>query len=345
MSSQSDQVDDWPSKASPIKSANASGQRSAAFTLVELLVVIAIIGILTALLLPAVQAAREAARRASCTNNLKQLGLAQHIHHDAKRYLPPGHIWKGTSMQGDVDGNESTWVSHTLPYVEDLNLYNRIDFTRGFGFAWGDPTHPNSFVIGLKIPLLVCPTNVSADPWQDAYARGNYAANNGIGPMTEVIGLPLARTNGTGGVYFINSRTSFDQFLDGVSKTILLSELIVTPGADSSGRQDIRGVMHFPEGALYQHNYPPNSAVPDNMRNTHCLNLTGTPEAPCAPAYTSTFDRNLTFSARSSHVGGVNVLMGDGSVHFVEDTIDENLWKALCSPKAIPGELAIANLP
>ena len=102
-----------------------------AFTLVELLVVITIIGILIALLLPAVQSAREAARRLQCTNNLKQLGLSFHLHHEQKGYLPNGHYYPVPPIPNN-HGTGSSWFPHLLPYIEQQNLYDKIDWEAHF---------------------------------------------------------------------------------------------------------------------------------------------------------------------------------------------------------------------
>ncbi len=162
--------------------------RRGGLTLIELLVVIAIIGILIALLLPAVQAVREAARRSQCLSNVKQNVLALHHFATAKRTLPPGHYWPPQLEASGVTnfdqfGEEATWVTYLLNYYEEVNLYNQADFTLGFGF--GIDSGSNLAIIGVTVPTLVCPSNGIVQPWASTYARGTYAANNGIGPLTE----------------------------------------------------------------------------------------------------------------------------------------------------------------
>src|SRR5262249_4371156 len=132
------------------------------FTLVELLVVIAIIGILVALLLPAIQSARESARRSQCLNNENQIGIALIMRHDARKGLPPGSVWVGGMAKFDSNGTESTWITHTLEYIEEANLRGRLDWTRGFGQAWGDPTHPNNFVLAQNLAVFTCPSNLDS---------------------------------------------------------------------------------------------------------------------------------------------------------------------------------------
>src|SRR5262245_10096393 len=163
------------------------------WTLIELLVVMAIIAILISLLLSAVQKVREAANRMRCLSNLKQIGLALHNCHDAFGHFPPGHTWAPPGY--DTRGSESTWVTHLLPYLEQDNLYRRIDWTRGLGFSGLIPNHPNAPVTSAALSLFCCPSDDQAAPYPveptrevpltGAYARGNYAANNGLGPLRE----------------------------------------------------------------------------------------------------------------------------------------------------------------
>ncbi len=309
-----------------------------AFTLVELLVVITIIGILIALLLPAVQAAREAARRSACTNNLKQIGLALHMHHDARTYLPYGHKIPLNGNNNSELG-ESTWILPILRYMEQQSLYDKVDATKGFGSA--NPLSPlaNNFpVTSSPISAFECPSSrkTNSTLWWAAYARGSYVANNGIGPMTEWTTAAPTRVTG---VFYVNSQTCWADFADGTSNTALVSEINVVPGGTNG---DQRGVFHYPEGPLYHHNYTPNSMVPDRLRapNSGC---TDDPQAPCVQGYTAWNNRALVITARSRHPGGVNLLLGDGSVRFVGNSVAINVWQPLCTPTAksnaiIPGD-------
>jgi prepilin-type N-terminal cleavage/methylation domain-containing protein len=310
----------------------------AGFTLVELLVVIAIIGVLVALLLPAVQAAREAARRMQCNNNLKQIGLALHNHLSAKSKFPPGY--KVTAVGGGP-GHESTWITHSLPYIEEGTLAQQIDWKLPFGHAHST-TPPlggaNKNITSASLSGFVCPSNEAfGRALGDCYARGNYAANNGTGPMTEKFSteLPLKAARHGGGAFYANSELRSGDFFDGMSKTVLIAELRVVPG------EDWRGIMHYPECTVYHHNDTPNASAPDRLRTGTCIN---TNQAPCIGAYPNFTSRSMTMSARSNHAGGVHALLGDGSSHFVVDNISLAVWQALSTPKAIAGEVTVTSL-
>ena len=300
------------------------------FTLVELLVVITIIGILIALLLPAVQAAREAARRMQCSNDLKQIGLAMHMHLEVKGYFPPGHYWLKNSG-GGTSGNEASWITYLLPYMEQKALYDTINWNQAFGGAPSGGTWDNKKVFETPLPAFVCPSNDAFGLWYNFYARGTYAANNGYGPMMEstTADLPLKRPvysplNRTdGGVFFLDSNMLAAQVKDGLSNTAFVSEIVVVPG------DDIRGILHYPQGPLYQYNYTPNSPVPDQIENGYCVS---TDLAPCGGGGGGWPNRTMMMTARSSHPGGVNLLLGDGSVQFVGDSISLAIWQALGTP-------------
>lgn len=282
-----------------------------AFTLIELLVVIAIIAVLIALLLPAVQQAREAARRSQCKNNIKQLGIALHTYHDTFRTLPPGAIQSFTSGL-----NEATWITMILPYIDQAPLYNMATFTSTFGSSG-----PNNVIMMQKLPMMLCPSDVDvglALTGSPGWARGNYAANSGMGPFTSTENpTPPGRVSGP---FTMNSRVKFADFIDGTTNTILVSELLKVNG------DDFRGVMHYPEGPLYQHDRSPNSSIPDEFRGSLCISTT---RAPCTGTYTAWNNRMVRITSRSNHIGGIHTLLGDGSVRFISENVNLTTWQSL----------------
>jgi len=326
------------------------------FTLVELLVVIAIIGVLVALLLPAVQAAREAARRTQCTNNLKQIGLALQNFHSARNQFPPGYSWREGMTGGDGD-TEATWVTFLLPYLEETALSGQINWDHGFGHA--SVSGKNANIVGQTLNGFVCPSGPRPEPALGGlYARGSYAANNGFGPMidshighTGQAGMPnlLIRpvpgsatseaSISAAGAFFLNSDMRVGQITDGTSNTAFISEIRVVE--ESTGfRIDFRGVLHYPEGPFYHHNFVPNSLIPDEIRANFCVD---TPEAPCIGTFATWNPRSLSMTSRSFHTGGVNLSMGDSSVRFVSETVEESTWRALATPQQVQGEQLVGQ--
>ena len=304
--------------------------RGRGFTLVELLVVIAIIGILIALLLPAVQAAREAARRSQCLNNLKQIGLGLHLHHDQNKKFPPG----GVAHAGPpYYGHDTTWITHILRYVEQNALDDQMDWVN-----YNIGQSQCKTIRETTLTLFHCPSDVRPKPNDlygaaAVYARGNYAANNGRGPMAEWTGSPTMTREG--GVFYMNSEMSMADLRDGTSHTAMVSEIRAVKDT-----RDGRGILHYPEGPIYHHDRTPNSLVADAVRTAWCITQ---PEAPCTGAYAAWNQRAHIATARSSHPGGVNLLLGDGSTRFVSETIDLAIWRALCTPKAAAGEPTIGE--
>ena len=282
--------------------------------------VIAIIGILVALLLPAVQAARASARRTECVNKLKQWGIAMHMHHDTYSHLPYGSTFEP----------RQTWVMHLWQFIEEVNLASQSD-------PKGDLYDPPFTIVntldgvgGQAISLYRCPSDLDGQdqavgPYQRR--RGNYVVNWGhvtfggpYNPNTLAPGVaPFRHESGR------TSRpeaTPFSQITDGTSKTLLMSEYIM---AQSNKDDDWRGDILNNEGIQRFHTIQtPNSSAADVIANGW-FQETGDPNMP---AVAGTFTRQQN-AARSRHSGGVNVVLCDGSVDFVVDNISLLAWQAL----------------
>ena len=228
-------------------------RRSSGFTLVELLVVIAIIGTLVALLLPAVQSAREAARRAQCLNNLKQLGLALHQHHDSYGYFPVNDWGVESSGPHGCRGMYS-WHTKLLPYMEEQSLFDSIDFSVGMSNtceAKGDgligSDHPNARAATTSIATFLCPSDaISFDNSVMGDARpapDSYAGNGGWPPWAtgyrgersvpgEYNGLMSVAQPALPEPWHPSGPVRMRQVTDGLSKTAAVAERLIQTGAD-----------------------------------------------------------------------------------------------------------------
>lgn len=297
--------------------------RRQGFTLVELLVVIAIIGVLVALLLPAVQTAREAARRTQCSNNLKQMGIGMQNYHDIYRSLPVGAYsccW-------------GTWLVELLPYVEQANLRSRYDDNNKYGVPvdnarYGDPV--NLPVTSTQLSVYTCPSDTPNIPFGSAFpvTSHNYAANFGntsLLAQADVNGVyfkgaPFAISGSPPGNAYSSAARSyqFSAIEDGLSNTLMISEMLQAVGSD------LRGFSWWGGAAGFTTYLPPNSYLPDTPFQ-NCVNL---PELnlPCTSPTTA---QPAMLASRSQHVGGVLSAMCDGSVHFFNETINLNIWRGL----------------
>jgi prepilin-type N-terminal cleavage/methylation domain-containing protein len=326
-----------------------------AFTLVELLVVIAIIGVLVALLLPAVQAAREAARRSQCTNNTKQVALACHNYAGAHNALPMGYGLLpeggyGTSVAqqaGQEQYAEWPWSARILAYLEQGAITTKIDWKWNPGNAQNHPDVLRS-VLAAKLPIFQCPSDETATTnfaeggncYSDSlfpagFGRISYAGNfghgEGTGPVTaknsyleaSIDGRPGSRR--IHGVFGYNHGDKFSQITDGTSNTLLTSELII------GGVCTIRGHFSYDEGPVFMQYYPPNDTTPDIVR--WCDDRDDEPGA-IAPCKASAPGLNMILhTSRSMHPGIVIASTCDGSTHSINDSIDLEVWRALGSPR------------
>lgn len=291
-----------------------------AFTLLELLVSIAIIASLASLLLPAVQKVREAAHRAQCANNAKQWALALHLYHDTYERLPFAVRSKP----------RQTWVPHVWPFVEQQALYARYDFKHDHMDPPNTIENTMDGVCGQRLPLYYCPSDqpgaahIGGDQfWR---ARGNYCLNfgpwtfpalNGQGELPRFALAPFGFVDGASTDKPYQSR--FVDFTDGLSATAILSEQL-TPLAETDPDQRGEMLNDDPPCAIFMALVGPNSEQPDRLQ--YCVNRPDR-RMPC------TRDWPVWAAARSRHVGGVNVAMGDGSVLFVTDDIAPAAWRAM----------------
>jgi prepilin-type N-terminal cleavage/methylation domain-containing protein/prepilin-type processing-associated H-X9-DG protein len=314
------------------------------FTLVELLVVIAIIGILIALLLPAVQAAREAARRSQCLNNQKQLALALQNYHDGQKVLPPGGIWLATGAPSPDGRNPNwgaTWVTMLLPYFEQVQLYNQYNFGRPARHAQNQPA------TSQKIAALVCPSseNLTQPLTQSGgiFAKGNYGANFASDDAFSIGDWDNPLLSGVISAVAARGRT-LDEIKDGTSNTLVTSEVL---GMDV--QDDGRGAWAHVCGPVVSANssiycaqsganctytgvvtfiYTPNRSLPGLERDqpAHCggdANFRYCDDNTGAGA---------GIGARSRHPGGVNFALADGSARFASETISPRIWRDLFTP-------------
>jgi prepilin-type N-terminal cleavage/methylation domain-containing protein/prepilin-type processing-associated H-X9-DG protein len=302
--------------------------RRTAFTLIEVLVVIAIIAILIGLLLPAVQKVRAAAARLKCANNLKQIGLALHGYHDANGLFPQ-NTWRVIVYPQSVRTN---WTWHILPYLEQENLHRTIDMNIGLGGTNWQAINGPAFK--TVVPTYQCPSDVggvSQGPVGPGYANANYAGCwSPDGTLVERAVTDAAVKNDVYGslaglnpatkiaAFNINVRRSFASVKDGLSNTVIVSEVIAG---------DIRGQWHHDAGVAYTHHVTPNSKTPDAMWTINgCVNRSNAPCDGRGRAWGL-----MDFAARSNHTGGVNALLGDGSVRFVNNSVALPVWQAAAS--------------
>ncbi len=300
-----------------------------AFTLVELLVVIAIIAILVALLLPAVQSARAAARRVECANNMRQVGIAILQYHDVRSAFPAASIRGAIHNDSRWEGVNISWIAALLPYLEQAPLADRVDWSHRA------TTSANRYVRDIDLGVVRCPSDDAGEVLA-TYAPTNYVACYGASQFSShrFVGSAHAvafdpRESAPDGAFYIDSRVKIRQISDGLSHTLVVSEcLIGRPGIDDlgeasaapclesagngdSGEINDRGASWFYAVRNQFWGFSTRLAPNDPVgRHRECM-------AGSAIGL---------FAARSLHSGGVNCSLADGSVQFVTDDIDPATW-------------------
>jgi prepilin-type N-terminal cleavage/methylation domain-containing protein len=333
-------------------------QSRRAFTLIELLVVIAIIAVLIGLLLPAVQKVRAAAARTACSNNLKQIGIALHNYESQSSSLPPafpGEL-KPPFLTGQLPDYFWTWsvLAQLNPYLEQTAIYNTMDLNQPLFTLVPLAVSPaNQFAVAQTVMLFLCPADkqqpVSGGYGLTQFGPTNYAACLGTGTMDG--GAPYGSPWEADGVFRAQVKGSFAEIYDGVSNTAAFSESTLGEGTESAiGAMPAAKdkVMAYVGGSVdptvcsaappiwnftnrrgylwasgeiragsYNHFLPPNADTWDCVAN---LPINGSPQSSTAVGFRA---------ARSNHIGGVNVLLLDGAVKYVSNTIQIDTWRAL----------------
>jgi type II secretory pathway pseudopilin PulG len=280
---------------------------------VELLVVIAIIGILVALLLPAVQAAREASRRTQCANNLKQWSVAMHNFHDTYKRFPIGAR----------NNPRQTWVMYIWPLLEQTTLAGENDLNQHFYLPPGTIGGTMKGLCGQRVAAYYCPSDRGSDlDSPSAYyqrCRGNYVVNWGA---VKYDTAPPARGRAPFGHLNGNRSTpeeiTMAHIVDGTSRTLLMAEYLMAKSHDDN---DWRGDIQNDDGVFkFMTLTTPNTTAAD------VVNWAIIDQDPLMPVTTAGQQYN---AARSRHPGGVNVSLCDASIQFVSDNIDLAIWQAL----------------
>ncbi|WP_165068831.1 DUF1559 domain-containing protein [Paludisphaera rhizosphaerae] len=328
-----------------------SGKRRNAFTLIELLVVIAIIAVLIALLLPAVQAAREAARRAQCVNNLKQIGLGIHNYESSTGSLPWG---RGPNVGVIAENMMSSALVMILPHMEQTQVYNSFNFA-----DFNNPTGPfnptnltNQTSMAVQITSYLCPSDM--DRLTNPQGHTNYAASAGADPRVNADtadGMFRGGNNGTNQTRTLGLR----DVTDGLSNTAAFSEKNKGIGGQQGDNLVYRDTLK-PSSSVAQITNPATNGTQiyytlcknvdatqstTALQNTRsqCSNWFNGNKSQCR--YSHTMPPNTgscgwgadndggAITATSRHAGGVNVLMGDGSVRFIKNSVSLPTWWAL----------------
>ena len=333
-------------------------RRRLGFTLIELLVVIAIIAVLIALLLPAVQMAREAARRTQCRNNLKQIGLALHNYHDVFGLFPPDSMRAANGWGGDVH-QDSKWSMkvHLLPYMDYATVYNAINMSnRAEGISGWGPAEPNATARRAKIEAFLCPSDAHPDHGDPHATSQNYSPNGGTERYYN-----NWRSNGIcyapGWDGAVATPINIASIQDGTANTAAFSEWIRggMGGGNTADRLSVTWCMDAnctgasapiafgtltsrragdaayeqacEDAQFYQWDFKGECWWFANGARGSGLGFSKRPNRKSCLAGWESFD--LTMAPSSLHPGGVNVLFCDGTVRFITDNIDQQVYWAM----------------
>ena len=322
------------------------GNKIRAFTLVELLVVIAIIGILIALLLPAVQAARAAARRMDCSNRLKQYGVALHNYHDITKAFPAGMSGPCSDSYFVLSYSANTWL---LPYMEQSSIYDTIlSLRNASGLLVAPTSSAATFTVGTAtvnspfrstVPAFRCPadTAIGAAP-NTSHTRSNYVFSHGD---SVYVGSPRAEHD-CRGMFATNRWYNMGAMSDGTSNTILMSEAVSAKAVGSTAVKGGLAILELTLTATPAQCEAKRSATDQwtlvtPVHTNATASRGGAPYfgnpvisgfhtllPPNSPSCVSSSSSTVGgfASVGSNHTGGVNALLGDASVQFVSDTVD-----------------------
>ena len=286
-----------------------------AFTLVELLAVIAVIAVIVGLLLPAVQAAREAARRMQCANNLHQMGIALHAYHDIHRRFPAGVVYP----------NRVLWSAQILPQLEQTPLYSTLDFTKPFD----DGTTANGMACARYLPVYRCPSSSSPDKVSvqgvaDRVPCDYLAVASGTATRDVVqTKLMVGRLN-QDGCMFVNSLTRLASFIDGSSQSLAIGECLFAlnvTGPDATGTFQLIDHWYIGTGDMAD-------VLGDGIREaSEALGSTGVGLNNLSDDRTVIDEKELAFT--SQHPAGVQFVFADGHVSLLATGIDREVYSAL----------------
>jgi prepilin-type N-terminal cleavage/methylation domain-containing protein/prepilin-type processing-associated H-X9-DG protein len=298
------------------------------FTLVETLVVIAILGALVALLLPAIQASREAARKSVCGNNLKQIGLALHAHVAAKKAFPPGYISE-LKPNGDDAGPGWAWGVHLLPNLEQTALYNQVNFKNKVEVLQSEPVRMQS------LPVFICPSDGQFEPIVDIRLNAFFkatcqmAADSYVGSTGTVRATCILCRDHFDGVFGRNRAIRPQELMDGASHTLAVGER-----AYRWASAVMWGVVAG--SRLFDHQNPefyaggPAYVLGTTFKDGFNICETQGEDSQSSVTYAEAFG--------SEHPGGCHFAFCDGGVRFVYDTVDPAVMNALATRETMSKE-------